>query len=236
MFRTAYLYIRLFYHIRRHRKNLTDDFNHNAKYMKDLSMRCFKYGGKTLEVVGLENLPKEDGVLYVANHQSFFDIYASVVAIDKQVAFMGKEAMRKFFHVGEFLESTGGVLIDRDDVKSQMKSLRQFVNIIKDGYNAIIFPEGTRSKDGKLNEFKAGSFRIAQKAKCKIVPITLYQNHLVASHKKKVVYLKVDKEIEYETFKDMSTLDVAEMVKEIIQNNLDEGFDRDEAVKIPITI
>ncbi len=236
MFRTAYLYVRLFYHIRRYRDKLTDDFAENTKYLKNLSMRCFKYGNKELEVIGQENIPKEDGVIYIANHQSFFDIYSSVIAIDRQLAFMGKKSMKKFFHVGQFLQSTGGVLIDRTDVKSQMKALKNLVQTVKDGFNAIIFPEGTRSRDGKLNEFKSGSFRIVQKAKCKIVPVTFFNNHLVARHKEKVCNIKIGEPIEYDVIKDMNTTDVADMVKAIIQKNLDEGFDRNEAVKIPIEI
>ena len=65
------------------------------------------------------------------------------------------------------------VTIDRDNIREGMKAINQAVNNIKDGYNFTIFPEGTRSKDGKIHEFKRGSIKIASKSKAPIIPVAI---------------------------------------------------------------
>ncbi len=236
MFRTAYLYIRLFYYLIKCRKEIKETPDENADLLIFLAKKAIKYGGKNVRAIGLENIPKENGVLYIANHQSFFDIYGSLAVVGKQLSFMGKKKLEKFFYVGDYIIASGGVLIDRDDVRSQMNLLKDIITLLKTNHNVVIYPEGTRSKDGSLSEFKSGSFRIAQKSKCKIVPITFYDNHDVAKHKTKTIKVKIDKPIEYTELENLSTKEIADKVKAVIQNNLNEGFDDNEAKDVNVDI
>ncbi len=233
MLRTLYIYVRLYYYIRKYRKLLGDDIHENAKYTTDLSFRAIHYGGYKIEVIGLENIPKENGVLYIANHQSFFDVFLTGAILNRQLSFLAKAQFRRFFNVGEFVESQDGILIDRDDVKSQVKMIRDLTKLLKKGNNVSLYPEGTRSKDGKLGEFKSGSFRMALKSECLIVPITFYDNYDVVKNKgNKILKVKIDQPISHEEYDGLNTTELSSKVKAIIACNLEKGFDRSEATRL----
>jgi 1-acyl-sn-glycerol-3-phosphate acyltransferase len=208
------------------KSKLTDDFFHNAKYGTIIGEKAVEAAGYKIKIMGKENLPTENGVLYVSNHQSFFDIFASFCIIKRQLGFIAKKQLKNFFYVGLYVEKLGGVLIDRDDIRSQVDVLMQLTRNIKAGYNAFIFPEGTRSEDRTLSEFKGGSFKIALKSKCKIVPITFYNNYEVVKNKgDRIIKVKIDPPILFSEYEKMNTAELSKFVQDKIQRNLDAGFD-----------
>lgn len=225
MIRFFWTYIVTFYYLLTLKSKLTDDFFANAEYGTIVSEKAVKTAGYQIKVIGINNLPSENGILFVSNHQSFFDIFASLYIIKRQLGFIAKKQLKNFFYVGLYVEKLGGVLIDRDDVRSQVDVLLQLTKNIKAGYNAFIFPEGTRSVDGKLSEFKGGSFKIALKSKCKIVPITFYNNYEVVKNRKdRVIKVKIDPIISYSEYESMNTAELSQFIQRKIQTNLDNGF------------
>ena len=157
------------------------------KYMKVvmtiiLSVLQFLSGAK-VRFIGMEKIPQDVAVLYVANHQSFFDVILTITKLPGLVCFVAKKQFKKIpiFYQGLDLYNT--LFIDRDNVKEGLKTILEAIERIKGGMSVFIFPEGTRSRDGNMNDFKEGSMKIATKSGCPIVPVAItntaevFENH-----------------------------------------------------------
>ena len=128
----------------------------------------------TIEVVDPENISEEDGCVFIANHQGYADIIALIVALDgRQVGFMAKDSLEKVPYLGKWIKLIRGLFIKRGDTREALKSMKEGIELVKNGYNLAIFPEGTRSRGPKMGKFKAGSFKLATKAKAPIVPVSI---------------------------------------------------------------
>lgn len=128
----------------------------------------------TIEVEGKENMPEQDGCVYIANHQGYADIIALIVAMDgRQIGFIAKDSLEKVPYLGKWIKLIRGLFIKRGDTREALKSMKEGIDLVKAGYNLAIFPEGTRSRGPKMGKFKAGSFKLATKAKAPIVPISI---------------------------------------------------------------
>lgn len=126
-----------------------------------------------VKMTGAENLPPpEQTVVYVANHQSFMDILSSY-HLHRSYKFISKASILKIPIVGWAMRKARTLTLDREDRKSQLKTFRDSVEALKSGTSLFVFPEGTRSKDGRLLPFKKGPFSMAKKAGVALVPITI---------------------------------------------------------------
>lgn len=141
-------------------------------YMK-FGKGCFTLPKVKVEVTGLENIPEDETVLFVANHQSYFDIPAIMCSISKPMGFVAKDDLGKIPFFKQWIISSGSVLIARGETRKALEAIIQAAKILKAGQSLTLFPEGTRSADGTLLEFKAGSLKAAQKGKVAIVPLVL---------------------------------------------------------------
>ena len=122
---------------------------------------------------GLENLPPADeACVYVANHQSFLDIF-SLFSLRRPFKFVSKTSIFMIPIVGWSMFLTGHIGLKRTDRRSQMKVLTDCIDCLKNGASVLFFPEGTRSVSGDMAEFKKGGFSAAVKAGVRVVPITL---------------------------------------------------------------
>ncbi|KAL6223729.1 hypothetical protein ACLB2K_002587 [Fragaria x ananassa] len=122
---------------------------------------------------GLENLPPPDvPAVYVSNHQSFLDIYV-LLTIGRPYKFISKTSIFLIPIIGWAMFLIGVIPLRRMDRKSQLECLKRCIYLLKKGSSVFFFPEGTRSKDGKLGDFKKGAFSLAAKTKVPVVPITL---------------------------------------------------------------
>lgn len=122
---------------------------------------------------GLENLPgPNQPAVYVANHLSFLDIY-TLFHLNRDFKFISKTSNFLIPIIGWSMFLTGHVMINRVDRRSQLECLKQCGELLRKGASVLFFPEGTRSKDGKMYGFKKGAFSVAAKAKVPVVPITL---------------------------------------------------------------
>eukprot|EP00887_Chlorella_sp_A99_P003758 scaffold7.g3758.t1 len=126
-----------------------------------------------VEIEGRENLlPPDQPVVYVANHLSFLDIY-TLFWLNRDFKFISKTSNFLIPIIGWSMFLTGHVMINRVDRRSQLECLKQCGELLKRGASVLFFPEGTRSKDGRMYGFKKGAFSVAAKAKVPVVPVTL---------------------------------------------------------------
>ena len=132
-----------------------------------------KLAGVKVELHGIENIPKDRNVLFVGNHQGNFDIPIYISQIPELIGFISKIEIEKVPFVRTWMRYMHCVFMDRSNIRKSGEAIIKGINNLKDGKNIVIFPEGTRSKGDKLGEFKAGSFKLATKSKCPIVPITM---------------------------------------------------------------
>ncbi len=124
-------------------------------------------------IEGQEHLPPEDEpVVYVANHQSQADIL-TVFLISRQFRWLAKESLFKVPFLGWAMSAAGYVPVKRGDRRSHSECMRRSAEHLKSGTSMLFFPEGTRSKDGRLQPFKSGAFRLAKDAQVAVVPLTL---------------------------------------------------------------
>ena len=126
-----------------------------------------------LQVSGLENLSLNEAYILVSNHASILDIPAIISACPFPVRFLAKRSLIWFPIFGWFLYLAEHILIDRESAQSALKSLKKAAGILKKGLSIIVFPEGTRTPDGHVKEFKRGAFLLAQHAKFPIVPLSI---------------------------------------------------------------
>ncbi len=126
-----------------------------------------------MNIINAENLPDSGPVVYVANHQSYGDIFAFLYAVPHQVGFIAKSDLKKVPVLNGWVDRIRGLFIDRGDVRSSLDTINQGVEYMKQGFSLVIFPEGTRSQKREMAHFKPGALKLATKAGATIVPVTL---------------------------------------------------------------
>ena len=152
------------------RKEEYEDFV--TKKVSDWAMDRMNDSGAKVNVYGIENLPEDKNILFVSNHQSNFDILLLLAYLPVPKAFVAKVELEKLPFINQWMKRIHCLFMDRNDIKQSAQIIIEGIKQLKSGINMVIFPEGTRSKTGKLGEFKGGSFKSARKTKCPIVPLT----------------------------------------------------------------
>ena len=179
--------------------------------------------GVKLEINGRELLDKKENYIFISNHQSYFDIPVLMQAVPNNLRFVYRKSLSKIPIFGWGMYLSGYIPIDRDNARAAMISLRKAADKIKKGISVVVFPEGTRSTEEKLGEFKRGMFVIAEEAKVKLVPITIDGSRKILPKQKFVinsgkVMVTFNKPIEFRD--DRSLLNE---IREIIKANLNEN-------------
>lgn len=217
----------VFVQLLRYAKN--DKISEEKKYklIRLIGNRGCKCGNVNVHGYGLENLPKESGYIMYPNHQGLFDVMGWVHLNATPFAVVIKKEAYNVFMLRQIIQTMGGLFMDREDPREGLKVINEVAEQVKSGRNYLIFPEGTRSKNGnKMGEFKGGSFKAATKAKCPIVPMAIIDCYLpfdTNSIRKVDVQIHVLPSIPYEEYKGMKTAEIADMVKSRIEKVIAEN-------------
>ncbi len=133
----------------------------------------FKVCKATVEVEGLEKLPKDRAVVFIGNHQGDMDIPLLYGYAGVPLAFVAKVELAKVPLLADWMRMLQCTFMDRKSPRKSVQAIHDAAEGVKRGYSQMIFPEGTRSKGGPHHEFKAGSFKLAFMSKAPIVPVTI---------------------------------------------------------------
>lgn len=141
-------------------------------------LKCVAFiSGVKLTVIGEENVPRDEPVLYIGNHRSFFDVVVTYSRCPGLTGYIAKDGVNKVPIFRIWMKRLHCIFLKRDDMKEGLKVILKAIEYVKSGISICIFPEGTRNKDRdnptSLLPFKEGSFKIASKTGCKIVPMAL---------------------------------------------------------------
>ena len=135
---------------------------------------CLKIAGTQVTYLGEERIPQDTAVLYVPNHRSFFDILITYVRVPRPTGYVSKKEMNKWPLLSNWMVNLHCLFLDRDNIKEGLKTILTAIEKMKAGISICIFPEGTRNKvNDEFLPFHAGSFKIAEKSHCPVVPVAL---------------------------------------------------------------
>ncbi len=155
---------------------------------------CSILAGVSLEVIGREHIPQEGAVLYVGNHSSYFDIVLTYLCFPHPTGYVAKAEMSKLPLLSIWMKNIHCLFLDRNNIKEGMKAILKGIEELKSGISICIFPEGTRNTSPDIIlPFREGSFRMAEKAKCPIIPVSInnssavWEAHLPAMKKAHVI-------------------------------------------------
>lgn len=171
--------------------------------MVQWAFRCVLFiSGVKVDVYGHEKVPKDEAVLYIGNHRGIFDVVATYPQCEGLTGYIAKDAVRKVPVLRLWMQRLYCLFMVREDIKQSMKVILTAIDQIKQGISICIFPEGTRSKNvddpTELLPFKEGSFKIALKTGCKIIPMGIlgsdevFENHKPWIHKGRIVIVYGD--------------------------------------------
>ena len=146
----------------------------------DIFLRCARpwsrillaAAGARMEISGVEHIPGGP-CLFAANHQSLLDIPALFLVLPDNARFLAKESLFHIPVLGWAMTASGCIPIDRSNRARAMRSLREAAGRVRGGRSVVLFPEGTRSRDGKLASFKKGGFHLALEAGVPVVPVAV---------------------------------------------------------------
>ena len=133
----------------------------------------FACAGITVAIEGAERIDWSRPRMLVANHQSYIDICALFAAVPLPLRFVMKSELGKVPFLGQYARAMGMVLIERDSRRAGAKMLDETVDLLRGGATLLVFPEGTRSRDGRLGPFKGGAFQAAIDAGVDVLPVAI---------------------------------------------------------------
>ncbi|MCI8853697.1 MAG: 1-acyl-sn-glycerol-3-phosphate acyltransferase [Lachnospiraceae bacterium] len=140
--------------------------------------------GVKTTVIGQEHVPKDQAVLYIGNHRSYFDILLTYSRCPGLTGYVAKVEMLRYWLLRDWMKALYCLFLDREDMKAGLKTILQGIEYIKNGISICIFPEGTRNRTDQMMPFKEGSLKMAEKTGCPIIPMAItnsaeiFENHL----------------------------------------------------------
>ncbi|MBU1035411.1 1-acyl-sn-glycerol-3-phosphate acyltransferase [bacterium] len=130
-----------------------------------------------MEIIGIENLPESGGLIIASNHVSYLDPAVLVASLNRKIYFIAKKEVFKNTFVSFILKSLNAFSVDRENV--DILAFKKAINILREEKVLGIFPEGTRSSNGELQELKLGAIKIAMKTGVPILPVGIIGTHKI---------------------------------------------------------
>ncbi len=209
-------------YIMRHPGKFSEDYCYRvARNMVRMTLRNSHISVKAF---GTENLPKEGGYIMFPNHQGKADALGIITSHDNPCSIVIDIKTAKVVLTNEFIGILNGIRLDRNDMRQQMKCIKQVADEVKQGRRFIIFPEGGYNHNqNNLQEFMPGAFKSAVWSKQPIVPVALVDSYIpyeINSLRRTTIQVHYLKPIPYEEYKDLSTQEISDMVKKLIQEKI----------------
>ena len=126
-----------------------------------------------VKVIRNKNVHKNKSYVFVANHQGSFDIFLIYGFLNRNFKWMMKKSLRKAPFIGKACETARHIFVDKSGPKKIMETINQGRHTLKDGMSLVIFPEGSRTYNGHMAEFKKGAFMLADELQLPVVPLTI---------------------------------------------------------------
>ena len=185
-------------------------------------------GGIWTQTTGFNNDLNDRSFIFMSNHQSNFDIPVLYSALPVQFRWLAKAELFRIPIFGSSMKGAGYISIDRSNRKSAFYSLAKAVEAIRNGTSVMIFPEGTRSRDGKLLPYKKGGFVMAVDAGVPIVPVVITGTHAIMPKgrlliRRQCVRVHIGRPIETESFTRKSKDDLMVKVQSAMQEMISEN-------------
>ncbi|HYA13883.1 MAG TPA: lysophospholipid acyltransferase family protein [Syntrophales bacterium] len=179
-----------------------------------------------VEIIGAENILKGSQI-FMANHQSDFDIFIVLAHLPGQFRWIVKKELFNIPLFGKAMRNAGYIEIDRQNREKAMQSLDQAARKIREGKSVMSFPEGTRSRDGKIKPFKQGMFYLAIKSGVPIVPISIIGAGEIMPKRSLLIkpgkiIMVIDRPIDVSGYSIENRQDLIERVQNIITRNYEE--------------
>lgn len=212
------------------KKNIGGFFNSIPALM--LSLFGFLSGAR-VEYIDFNKIPENTPSLFVLNHQSIFDIILTYNKWQNYASYIAKIELTRYPLFAKWLEIAGCLFIDRKDLKQGMKIIIEAINRIKAGKSIAVFPEGTINKTGHpeiLQEFKSGSLKIADKAKCPLIPVVIANSSSIFEAQKPFikgrckVLIKCLDPIDIKSLSEENQKNLSAYVRNLMQNELTELY------------
>jgi 1-acyl-sn-glycerol-3-phosphate acyltransferase len=189
--------------------------------------------GVRVDVVGLERLTPGRTYVFVSNHQSIYDIPILFWSLPYQLRIIAKESLGRFPFLGWHLRRTGHMLVDRRR-PDRARIFGWASRLTTNGLSLIVFPEGTRSRDGRVARFKGGSFYLALEAGLPVVPLSVIGSRHVMLKGRLATYpghvrLVVHEPIDTSGLQDADAREFAERVRQIIAPAAESDVERPAA-------
>ena len=181
--------------------------------------------GVRVEVRGVEHLDRETPYIYMSNHQGSYDIFALLSCLPVQFRWIAKKELFAIPILGWAMGAANYISIDRSGRRKALESIERAASKIKGGVSVVIFPEGTRSRDGSIQPFKRGGFTLALKSGVPIIPITINGSRDVMPRdsmrvRPGEIRVSIDRAIQTTPFSSRERNVLMEKVRETIERNL----------------
>ena len=189
------------------------------------------FSGIKIKIIGLDNLDKNKNYIFASNHESNFDIPLIFSSIPFHLVSMAKKELKKIPIFGWAMSSGQHIFIDRFNKIKAVKSLKEAKESVhKNPRSLIIFPEGTRSQDGKINQFKKGGLSIAYDLEMDVVPVAVCGTRNVLKRgsiliKPNPVELRIGKPIKIKNWKEKNKRHFANYIQEKVIHIKSEWID-----------
>ncbi len=194
------------------------------KVARGWSKAIIKLTGSKVEVIGAENIPEKSPVVFISNHQSYFDILVLLAYIPGQKGFIAKIETNKVPIFSAWMKQIHCIFMDRSNLRQSFESIKEGINNLQNGYRVVIFPEGTRSHNAEIADFKHGSFKLATKAGVPIIPVTIIGSYKIWEENNRIrpsqVKVIISKPIETSSLTRDEIRELPDKVHSIISGNL----------------
>lgn len=188
-----------------------------------------KVTGADITVIGEEHVPDEP-VLFIGNHRSYFDILLTYSRCRRLTGYVAKKEMLRYPLLRSWMKRLYCLFLDRENPREGLKTILEAIEYVKRGVSICIFPEGTRNEGEELSilPFHSGSFKIAEKSGCPIVPISMnntaeiFENHFPRIKKTHVI-IEYGQPIYMDQMEKEQKKNIAQYCQDLIQETINKN-------------